>query len=699
MNAGKESVVCDLPADADFARALLARADVVLESFRPGVAARLGVGPDDVPADCVYCSITGFGVGGPHEQRAGHDLNYLGWAGLLHATAPALPPVQAADLAAGALGAVTEVLAALLRRERGGGGARIVVSMTHGSQQLAPASAGAHGRVRVLLDLRVRGRPPAHSRRARAEVLRAALRARRPSRARRTAVRARARRSSSVSSRTFLRGSRWNTGFDCCRKTTYAWGRSRRRPRGPPSSACLPLDARLSSVSTLRSGGGSCTFDRRLCGGRRDQARAARHAHARRERRRDRQRRPGRRAQAAGDRRPRRRLLARRDVHRLRPPRRPLARELGRQRAAPPHRDAERRGVGPELAAGRQEARLYGPGRGAKDDPHLPAADRTVEADRREQRPGVRRRGVGVGTARLRLDPQRRRRSSTRRRRTASAPFRSTRRFRRRRRRRSWTCTTSRGRPTRRSSRTPPTSRTAPLRSSSTTARRSSRCRSERARLVAGRNANRVRRRDREPRVGRRRRNRSPCARRRRPARLAAGSGRHAEVPEPRAARRRAASSCPASRGHWQLGFTSMVDNRGPGILWIRGTRAPNAHMMDVRQLVQLSSRRDARRPAGGPVALRRRAAALPLAHARLRPLRAAERRRLQADGARPQERVLHRRPLRDRDRRAARPASFPRATASSSTRRPATSKRDRRSATPTAIPPSSTGRASTSRT
>src|SRR5436190_19241224 len=84
LNAGKESVVCDLPAEADLAQALLGRADVVLESFRPGVAARLGVGPDDAPAHAVYCSITGFGTGGVHEQRAGHDLNYLGWAGLLH---------------------------------------------------------------------------------------------------------------------------------------------------------------------------------------------------------------------------------------------------------------------------------------------------------------------------------------------------------------------------------------------------------------------------------------------------------------------------------------------------------------------------------------------------------------------------------------------------------------------------------------
>jgi len=137
LNAGKESVVCDLPADAPFAQALLARADVVLESFRPGVAARLGVGPEDAPASVVYCSITGFGAG---EQRAGHDLNYVGWAGVLHSTAPALPPVQAADLAAGALGAVTEVLAALLVRERTGEGARIVVSMTHGAHWLVSRS-------------------------------------------------------------------------------------------------------------------------------------------------------------------------------------------------------------------------------------------------------------------------------------------------------------------------------------------------------------------------------------------------------------------------------------------------------------------------------------------------------------------------------------------------------------------------------
>jgi crotonobetainyl-CoA:carnitine CoA-transferase CaiB-like acyl-CoA transferase len=138
LNAGKESVVCELPRERAFARSLLERADVVLESFRPGVAARLGVGPDDAPEHAVYCSITGFGLGGRHEQRAGHDVNYLGWAGVLADTAPSLPPVQAADLAAGALGAVTEVLAALVARGRTGEGARIVISMTHGSHKLLP---------------------------------------------------------------------------------------------------------------------------------------------------------------------------------------------------------------------------------------------------------------------------------------------------------------------------------------------------------------------------------------------------------------------------------------------------------------------------------------------------------------------------------------------------------------------------------
>jgi crotonobetainyl-CoA:carnitine CoA-transferase CaiB-like acyl-CoA transferase len=149
LRAGSESVVCELPEEADFARVLSARADVVLEGFRPGVAERLGIGPDDVPRTTVYCSITGFGDDARHRLRAGHDVNYLGWAGVL-ADTPEPPPVQIADLAAGALGAVTQVLAGLLERARTGLGPRIVVSMTHRSHDLIAHRLGGEPVERLL---------------------------------------------------------------------------------------------------------------------------------------------------------------------------------------------------------------------------------------------------------------------------------------------------------------------------------------------------------------------------------------------------------------------------------------------------------------------------------------------------------------------------------------------------------------------
>jgi len=147
LNAGKETVEIDLKAEPDRGRALCAEADVVLESFRPGVAERLGVGPGDLPETVVYCSITGFG---PDDLRAGHDLNYQGWAGLLSDTAPAMPPVQIADLAAGALGAVTRILAALLERERTGHGAHLTISLTHGAHELAAHRLGGEPVPRLL---------------------------------------------------------------------------------------------------------------------------------------------------------------------------------------------------------------------------------------------------------------------------------------------------------------------------------------------------------------------------------------------------------------------------------------------------------------------------------------------------------------------------------------------------------------------
>ena len=134
LNAGKESVVWDRQRDPELARALCSRADVVLEGFRPGVASRLGIGATDLPDRIVYCSITGFGE---RDVRAGHDLNYMGWAGALAPTAPSMPPLPFADLGAGALTAVARILAALLQRERTGRGTHIVVSMTHGAHELA----------------------------------------------------------------------------------------------------------------------------------------------------------------------------------------------------------------------------------------------------------------------------------------------------------------------------------------------------------------------------------------------------------------------------------------------------------------------------------------------------------------------------------------------------------------------------------
>jgi crotonobetainyl-CoA:carnitine CoA-transferase CaiB-like acyl-CoA transferase len=146
LNAGKESVELDLKADPAAGRELCTQADVVLESFRPGVVERLGIGPRDLPDRVVYCSFTGFDA---DDQRAGHDLNYQGWAGLLADTAPAIPPVQVADLGA-ALRAVAQILAALLEREHTGRGSRLVVSLTDAAHELAAHRLGGEPFPRLL---------------------------------------------------------------------------------------------------------------------------------------------------------------------------------------------------------------------------------------------------------------------------------------------------------------------------------------------------------------------------------------------------------------------------------------------------------------------------------------------------------------------------------------------------------------------
>ncbi|HEX6116009.1 MAG TPA: CoA transferase [Solirubrobacterales bacterium] len=143
LNRGKRSVRIDLKSDGGreaFLR-LVREYDVVLESFRPGVLDRLGVGYERLREEnprIVYCAITGYGQTGPKTQRAGHDTNYLALNGLLGLTGAAGgPPVQSAgqvaDLGGGGLMAAFGVMAALRERERSGEGQLVDVSMTDGA--------------------------------------------------------------------------------------------------------------------------------------------------------------------------------------------------------------------------------------------------------------------------------------------------------------------------------------------------------------------------------------------------------------------------------------------------------------------------------------------------------------------------------------------------------------------------------------
>ncbi len=143
---GRRSVVLDLkqPAGREAALALVARADVLVEGFRPGVMERLGLGPDNCLArqpGLVYGRMTGFGQTGPLAQRAGHDLNYIALAGVLHAIGPAggapLPPLNlVGDYGGGALVLAFGVMAALWERQRSGRGQVVDAAMVDGAATL-----------------------------------------------------------------------------------------------------------------------------------------------------------------------------------------------------------------------------------------------------------------------------------------------------------------------------------------------------------------------------------------------------------------------------------------------------------------------------------------------------------------------------------------------------------------------------------
>ena len=140
LNRGKKSVAADLkdPKTRDRVLAMGKSADVVVEQFRPGVMDRLGLGYEQFRAvnpRIVYCAITGYGQSGPRAARAGHDLNYIGDAGLLALSSGApgrrtLPPALIADIAGGSYPAVMNILLALRQRDATGEGCLIDVSMT-----------------------------------------------------------------------------------------------------------------------------------------------------------------------------------------------------------------------------------------------------------------------------------------------------------------------------------------------------------------------------------------------------------------------------------------------------------------------------------------------------------------------------------------------------------------------------------------
>jgi crotonobetainyl-CoA:carnitine CoA-transferase CaiB-like acyl-CoA transferase len=139
----KRSMTLNLkvPQGRDLFLDLAREVDVVLEGYRPGVPARLGIDYETLRERnprLIYCAISGFGQDGPYRDRVGHDINYLAYAGVLNFVGaaggpPVVPGVQIADIAGGALMAAVGILAAVIAREHGGGGQFIDIAMLDGS--------------------------------------------------------------------------------------------------------------------------------------------------------------------------------------------------------------------------------------------------------------------------------------------------------------------------------------------------------------------------------------------------------------------------------------------------------------------------------------------------------------------------------------------------------------------------------------
>jgi crotonobetainyl-CoA:carnitine CoA-transferase CaiB-like acyl-CoA transferase len=139
VNRSKRSIALNLKhkKGVDIFFSLLPTADIVVEQFRPGVMEEIGLGYEAarrVKTDIIYVSLTGYGQNGPYAQDAGHDINYIGYAGILSTTGskktgPIIPGPQIADVAGGAYMTIVACLSALWAREKTGQGQKVDVSM------------------------------------------------------------------------------------------------------------------------------------------------------------------------------------------------------------------------------------------------------------------------------------------------------------------------------------------------------------------------------------------------------------------------------------------------------------------------------------------------------------------------------------------------------------------------------------------
>jgi len=175
LNRNKKSMKLDLKIKEgkEIFYRLIQSYDIVLESFRPGVMGRLGIGYQELEKRnprVILCSISGYGQNGPYRERSGHDANYIGLGGVLEITGskngdPTLPGVQIADIGGGGMMAAIAILAAAVHREKTGEGQFLDISMMDGVVSWLSVHAGEYfmdGKLPERGNMHLSGRYPCY---------------------------------------------------------------------------------------------------------------------------------------------------------------------------------------------------------------------------------------------------------------------------------------------------------------------------------------------------------------------------------------------------------------------------------------------------------------------------------------------------------------------------------------------------------